>query len=102
MTRSVFKGPFIDVSVFKALRKVQNNSVVRNKSLSQAPIQIWSRRSVILPNCVNLIFRVHNGRDFIRLVVTEEMIGHRFGEFALTRKKPKHPSLTASSKKSSK
>ena len=102
MSRSVFKGPFIDASVFKALRKIQSKGVQGSKAGTQSPIQIWSRRSVILPSCVNLTFRVHNGREFIRLVVLEEMIGHRFGEFALTRKKPRHPNLAGSSKKSSK
>jgi small subunit ribosomal protein S19 len=52
--------------------------------------KIWSRRSVILPQFVDRIFEIHNGKQFIKLQVGEEMIGHKFGEFALTRKKPRH------------
>lgn len=73
MSRSLYKGPFLDYSILRNQKKV------------------WSRRSVILPQFVEKTFQIHNGKQFVRLKVTEEMIGHKFGEFALTRKKPKHP-----------
>jgi small subunit ribosomal protein S19 len=72
MPRSIWKGPFIDSSVLK-------------KSKSKH-IKIWSRRSVILPQFEGLTFNVHNGKDFVPVLVKEEMIGHKFGEFAQTRK----------------
>ena len=78
MTRSVWKGPFVDGYLFKkaeAAHKANRNMV----------IAIWSRRSTILPQFVGLTFGVHNGHKFIPVLVTENMIGHKFGEFAPTR-----------------
>ena len=74
MARSIWKGPFVERSV---LKKTNGG-------------KIWSRRSVILPQFVGQTFEVHNGMKFIAVTVTEEMIGHKFGEFALTRKIVKH------------
>ncbi len=78
MARSVWKGPFVDGYL---LRKAQKAS----ESGSHAPIRTWSRRSTIMPQFVGLTFAVHNGRKFIPVSVSEEMVGHKFGEFAPTR-----------------
>lgn len=78
MARSVWKGPFVDGYVLKKAEVARNTS--RNDM-----IRIWSRRSTILPQFVGLTFGVHNGRRFIPVLVTEGMVGHRFGEFAPTR-----------------
>ena len=78
MARSVWKGPFVDGYVLKKAEAARNTS--RNDM-----IRIWSRRSTILPQFVGLTFGVHNGRRFIPVLVTEGMVGHKFGEFAPTR-----------------
>lgn len=78
MTRSVWKGPFFDESVVK---KVEHAKKIN----SQKPIRIWSRRSTILPEFIGFVFEVYNGKKFIPVVVREEMIGHKFGEFSPTR-----------------
>jgi small subunit ribosomal protein S19 len=79
MARSVKKGPFIDVSVQKA--------VDRARSSDQRPpvIKTWSRRSTISPDMVGLTFGVHNGKRHLPVYVTENMVGHKLGEFAPTR-----------------
>ena len=76
--RSVWKGPFVDE---KLLKKV-NNMIASGKHL---PIKTWSRKSTILPNFAGLTFSVHNGKKFIPVLVTEQMVGKKLGEFALTR-----------------
>ena len=76
--RSVWKGPFIDGYLFAKVEKARASG--RN-----TPIQIWSRRSTIIPDFVGLTFGVYNGKKFIPVMVTEEMVGHKFGEFAPTR-----------------
>ncbi|MGF1446902.1 MAG: 30S ribosomal protein S19 [Pikeienuella sp.] len=78
MTRSVWKGPFVDPYVLKKAAKVRESG--RNEV-----IKIWSRRSTILPQFVGLTFGVHNGKKHVPVNVSEEMIGHKFGEFAPTR-----------------
>jgi len=78
MARSVSKGPFIDGYLLKKADKVRQSG--RNEI-----IKIWSRRSTILPQFVGLTFGVHNGQKHIPVNVTEDMIGHKFGEFAPTR-----------------
>ena len=78
MPRSVWKGPFVDGYLLKkaeAALESGRNTVIRT----------WSRRSTILPQFVGLTFGVHNGRKFVPVLVTEEMIGHKFGEFSPTR-----------------
>lgn len=78
MARSVKKGPFVDHHLMaKISTAIQKND--------KKVIKTWSRRSTILPECVGLTFAVHNGRKFIPVYVSENMIGHKFGEFALTR-----------------
>ncbi len=78
MARSVWKGPFVDgylLSKAEAARGSGRNDVIKT----------WSRRSTILPQFVGLTFGVHNGRKFVPVLVTENMIGHKFGEFSPTR-----------------
>ena len=78
MSRSAWKGPFVDPHVLRKAGKVRESG--RNEV-----IKIWSRRSTILPSFVGLTFGVHNGKKHVPVSVTEEMIGHKFGEFAPTR-----------------
>ena len=78
MSRSIKKGPFIDGHLLEKI-----NEAIRNQS--KRVIKTWSRRSVIIPDAVGLTFAVHNGKKFIAVYVTENMVGHKFGEFAPTR-----------------
>ncbi len=78
MARSVKKGPFVDAHLQK---KVDNAHAKGDKKV----IKTWSRRSTVLPSMLQLTFAVHNGRKFVPVYVTENMIGHKFGEFAPTR-----------------
>jgi small subunit ribosomal protein S19 len=78
MARSVWKGPFVDGYL---LKKVETS----RSSGKNTPIKTWSRRSTILPQFVGLTFAVHNGKNFIPVLVTDNMIGHKLGEFAPTR-----------------
>ena len=78
MTRSVWKGPFVDGYL---LKKAEATAASGRKEV----ITIWSRRSTILPQCVGLTFGVHNGHKHIPVFVNEDMVGHKFGEFAPTR-----------------
>ena len=78
MTRSLWKGPFVDGYMLKKAEKAQGSG--RNEV-----IKMWSRRSTVLPQFVGLTFGVHNGHKHVPVVVSEEMIGHKFGEFAPTR-----------------
>ena len=78
MARSVWKGPFVDSYVLKKAEKVRESG--RNEV-----IKIWSRRSTILPQFVGLTFGVYNGQKFLPVLVTENMVGHKFGEFSPTR-----------------
>tara|TARA_B100001027_G_scaffold118388_1_gene81735 strand:+ start:176 stop:451 length:276 start_codon:yes stop_codon:yes gene_type:complete len=78
MVRSVWKGPFVDGHLIK---KVQNQLKESNKK----PIKTWSRRSTILPQFVGITFNVYNGKKFIPVLITEEMVGQKLGEYAPTR-----------------
>ena len=78
MARSVWKGPFVDGYLLKKAEAAHNGK-------QNAVIKIWSRRSTILPQFVGLTFGIHNGRKHIPVLITEDMIGHKFGEFAATR-----------------
>ena len=83
MARSVWKGPFVDGFLLKkaeAARGSGRNEIIRT----------WSRRSTILPQFVGLTFGVHNGKKFLPVLVTENMVGHKLGEFAPTRSFPGH------------
>ena len=78
MTRSAWKGPFVDSYVLKKAEKAKQSG-------RRDVIKIWSRRSTILPQFVGLTFGVHNGRKHIPVLVSEEMIGQKFGEYSPTR-----------------
>ena len=79
MARSLKKGPFVDGHLMAKVKKVSENG-------KKEVIKTWSRRSTIFPNFIGLTFAVHNGKEFIPVYVTEDMVGHKLGEFALTRK----------------
>jgi len=78
MPRSIKKGPFIDLHL---LKKVEVAQETRNKR----PIKTWSRRSMIIPEMVGLTLAIHNGRQHMPVFITENMVGHKLGEFAVTR-----------------
>ena len=78
MPRSIKKGPFLDLHLMK---KVQNAVESNNKR----PIKTWSRRSMIIPDMIGLTIAVHNGRQHVPVLISDNMIGHKLGEFAPTR-----------------
>ena len=78
MSRSIKKGPFIDIHLFQKVEKAIESG-------SRKVIKTWSRRSEISPEMVGLTFAVHNGKKFIPVFVSENMVGHKFGEFSPTR-----------------
>ena len=78
MSRSLKKGPYVEESL---LRKVEKMQAAGKKQ----PIKTWSRRSMVLPEFVGLTFAIHNGRQHMPIFITENMVGHRLGEFAPTR-----------------
>ena len=79
MARSVWKGPFVDLHLLKKAEGAQDQGA------RAGPIKTWSRRSTILPQFVGLTFGVYNGHKFLPVQVTENMVGHKFGEFSPTR-----------------
>ncbi len=79
MARSLKKGPFADESLMKKVKALNENG-------KKEVIKTWSRRSTIFPDFIGHTFAVHNGKEFIPVYVTEDMVGHKLGEFALTRK----------------
>ena len=79
MARSLKKGPFVDESLMKKSKKL-------NADNKKEVVKTWSRRSTIFPDFIGHTIAVHNGREFIPVYITEEMVGHKLGEFALTRK----------------
>lgn len=87
MSRSVKKGPFVDESLMKKVQKMVSSG-------SKKPIKTWSRRSVVLPDFVGLTISVHDGRKFHSVFITENMVGHKLGEFAPTRKFKAHGAAT--------
>jgi len=78
LARSIWKGPFVDGYLLKQVQEL-------NKSGSRQAIRTWSRRSTIIPQFVGINFAVHNGRKFIPVFITEEMVGQKLGEYAPTR-----------------
>ena len=78
MARSLKKGPFVDLALAKKVEK----AVATN---DKKPIKTWSRRSMITPEMVGLNIAIHNGRQFVPVFISEQMVGHKLGEFALTR-----------------
>jgi len=89
MPRSVKKGPYIDLSISRTLKKIREGG---NKPPA---IRTWSRRSTISPEMVGLTFGVHNGKRHIPVFVTENMVGHKLGEFSPTRVFKGHPGTKA-------
>jgi len=83
MARSLKKGPYVDA---KLMKKVQ----AMNESGKKEVIKTWSRRSTIFPDFIGHTFAVHNGKEHIPVYVTEDMVGHKLGEFSLTRKNGGH------------
>ena len=79
MARSTKKGPFVDEKLLNKVREL-------NKTGKKEVIKTWSRRSTIFPDFIGHTFAVHNGKEFIPVYVTEDMVGHKLGEFSLTRK----------------
>lgn len=77
MTRSLKKGPFVDYHLLKKIKK--DNNIKKNI------IKTWSRRSMIIPDMIGFTFSVHNGKKFIPIFITENMVGHKLGEFSPTR-----------------
>jgi len=78
MPRSVKKGPFVDHHLYKKVVEAQESG-------NKRPIKTWSRRSMILPDMIGLTIAVHNGKEHIPVFVSENMVGHKLGEFSLTR-----------------
>jgi small subunit ribosomal protein S19 len=89
MGRSLKKGPYVDQ---KLLEKIDRMTAADAKS--KRPIKTWSRRSMITPDFVGHTFQVHNGKDFVTVYVTENMVGHKLGEFSPTRMFKAHGSHT--------
>ena len=83
MSRSLEKGAFVDESLMKKVEKAKTSE-------KKEVIKTWSRRSTIYPDFIGLTFAVHNGKEFIPVYVTEDMVGHKLGEFSPTRKYGKH------------
>jgi len=78
MSRSIWKGPFVDPSLISKVEKLKNDS-------NRPPIKTWSRKSTIIPEFVGFSFLIHNGKKFIPIKISEEMVGHKLGEFSPTR-----------------
>ena len=78
MSRSVWKGPFVDPSLIKKVEQQKTKG-------TSAPIKTWSRKSTIIPDFVGFSFLIYNGKKFIPITVSEDMVGHKLGEFAPTR-----------------
>jgi small subunit ribosomal protein S19 len=92
MARSLKKGPFVDHHL---LAKVEKASATKDKK----PIKTWSRRSTILPDFIGLMIAVHNGKQHVLVYVTDQMVGHKLGEFAATRLFKGHPADKKAAKK---
>ena len=78
MSRSIWKGPFVDPSLIKKVEKQKTTGAT-------APIKTWSRKSTIIPEFIGTSFLIHNGKKFIPIKISEEMVGHKLGEFSPTR-----------------
>jgi small subunit ribosomal protein S19 len=83
MPRSIKKGPFVDESLVKWVKRAKEGA-------HKGPIKTWSRRSTVTPDMVGLTFAVHNGKKFLPVFVSENMVGHKLGEFSPTRLFVKH------------
>ena len=78
MSRSIWKGPFVDPSLIKKVEKLKNQT-------NKPPIKTWSRKSTIIPEFIGISFLIYNGKKFIPIKISEEMVGHKLGEFSPTR-----------------
>ena len=78
MSRAVWKGPFVDPNLIKKVEKLKDQS-------NKPPIKTWSRKSTIIPEFVGYSFLIHNGKKFIPIKISDEMVGHKLGEFSPTR-----------------
>lgn len=87
MARSIKKGPYVEASLMKKIERM-------NRSGDKRPIKTWSRRSMIVPEFVGHTFAIHNGKQHISIFITENMVGHRLGEFAPTRAFRRHGAHT--------
>ena len=83
MPRSVKKGPFVDHHLIKKVMDAVEKNIKK-------PIKTWSRRSMVIPEMVGLTIAIHNGRQHVPVYISENMVGHKLGEFAVTRKHPVH------------
>ena len=92
MSRSIKKGPFVDHHLMAKVDKARSGNDKR-------PIKTWSRRSTIIPDFVGLTIAVHNGKQHVPVYVTDQMVGHKLGEFALTRTFKGHPADKKANKK---
>ena len=88
MARSIWKGPFVHPSLIKKVEKQKETD-------SKRPIKTWSRNSTIIPEFIGQKFEIHNGKKFIPITISEEMIGHKLGEFSPTRQFPGHTASTS-------
>ena len=84
MSRSLKKGPFVDHHLLKKVAEL-------NAKKEKKPVKTWSRRSMIIPDMIGHTFEVHNGKKFVTVYVTENMVGHRLGEYSPTRTFKGHP-----------
>ena len=91
MSRAVWKGPFVEPSLLKKV-EIQKNSTNRK------PIKTWSRKSTIIPEFVGVSFLIHNGKKFILITISEDMVGHKLGEFSPTRHFTSHTPADKKSK----
>jgi small subunit ribosomal protein S19 len=87
MARSIKKGPFVDEKLLKKIERM-------NRSGNRRPVRTWSRRSMIVPEFVGHTIAIHNGKQHISIFITENMVGHRLGEFAPTRTFRRHGAHT--------
>ena len=92
MSRSLKKGPYVEESLLRKVEKMQASG-------KKQPIKTWSRRSMVLPDFVGLTFAIHNGRQHMPIFITENMVGHRLGEFAPTRTFKAHGHSAAKAEK---
>ena len=94
MARAVWKGPFVEESLIKKVDRQKNNP-------SKKTIKTWSRKSTIIPDFVGISFLIYNGKKFIAITVSEDMVGHKLGEFAPTRQFSGHTTADKKAKEES-
>jgi len=94
MARAVWKGPFVEESLIKKVDRQKNDP-------NKKPIKTWSRKSTIIPDFVGISFLIYNGKKFIAITVSEDMVGHKFGEFAPTRQFSGHTTADKKAKQES-